>query len=133
MSGYHYKYQWGEFISFTEPSCENLQCGPDTHLDEATCQCLPCPPLHNCNKTCRHGYKLARNGCPRCKCQKCPPFSCPKDCPHGYVTNSKHCRLCKCQRKLFLCVIILAYQSHTTSPLSSYYDHYFINPSPFVK
>ena len=71
---------------------------------QPVCQCAEeppttgCPSMEKCQKTCIYGFKV-KNGCERCRCNKCPPFHCKKKCPDGYMYNQRGCKLCKCQGK----------------------------------
>ena len=65
------------------------------------CECRRrnyCPPLINCQKRCRHGYKLGTNGCQVCQCLKCPDLSmCWIKCPSGLVIDQQGCTICQCK------------------------------------
>ena len=69
------------------------------------CECARpkprCPSLRNCNKQCTYGFKVMRNGCEKCRCNKCPPFDCTKKCPNGFMANKQGCKLCKCRGNFF--------------------------------
>ncbi len=56
-----------------------------------------CPELVDCDKQCVYGHRLNRQGCPRCKCNKCPQEPCHKTCVYGFVYSRNGCRLCKCE------------------------------------
>ena len=56
-----------------------------------------CPPLPlGCAKQCLYGYRVDRFGCPRCRCNRCPPFDCTKRCRDGFAFSGAGCRLCRC-------------------------------------
>ena len=58
---------------------------------------IPCQPLSpSCAKQCLYGYRTDRFGCPRCRCNRCPPFDCSKRCRDGFAHNEAGCRLCRC-------------------------------------
>ena len=57
---------------------------------------VPCVPLMGCIKQCLYGYRTDKQGCQRCKCNKCPAFDCAKKCQHGFVHSADGCKLCKC-------------------------------------
>ncbi|XP_041351860.1 cysteine-rich motor neuron 1 protein-like [Gigantopelta aegis] len=72
--------------------------------DTRICECAQpqnhCPGLDDCTKRCSYGFKKSRNGCLKCRCNKCPPFNCTKRCLYGYLLNDQGCQLCKCQEAL---------------------------------
>ena len=74
------------------------------------CECIPpneqCPRLSNCTKLdCIYGYRRDTNGCPKCKCRRCPQMHCSKRCPLGYVYNDQGCKICKCRGKIWFDLI----------------------------
>ncbi|KAK2165024.1 hypothetical protein LSH36_56g07015 [Paralvinella palmiformis] len=73
---------------------------PDDRLEpdqQETINKYFCPPIHMCTKECVFGYRISKDGCPKCKCNRCPPFICQKKCIHGYAYSDNGCVLCKCK------------------------------------
>lgn len=93
------------YFFFSSENCY-LDCDHGYIKDDKgieTCECAlpetPCPSVPFCSKQCTYGFKKSRNGCPKCRCNKCPPFECTKRCAHGHVINNQGCRICKCRGK----------------------------------
>eukprot|EP00039_Didymoeca_costata_P017818 m.331031 g.331031 ORF g.331031 m.331031 type:complete len:1308 (+) comp16631_c0_seq1:221-4144(+) len=100
---------------------ERVCCPPGKvyNADEGKCEC---PPLLACNIKCKYGYVHDNNGCPRCRCRRCPdkheydyvlqtcrpvcPNSvnttslCPASaaqCVYGHQVDDEGCPVCKCK------------------------------------
>ncbi|ESO86142.1 hypothetical protein LOTGIDRAFT_71199, partial [Lottia gigantea] len=80
-----------------------IECKYGKKLNEKSveiCECIElskhCPSMDNCEKQCTYGFRKTRNGCLKCRCNRCPPFNCTKRCVHGYIYNDQGCQLCKC-------------------------------------
>jgi len=59
-----------------------------------------CAPLIGCTKECFYGYRTDRLGCPRCRCNRCPPLNCAKKCRDGFAYGADGCKLCRCLGQL---------------------------------
>ncbi|XP_063236838.1 cysteine-rich motor neuron 1 protein-like isoform X2 [Bacillus rossius redtenbacheri] len=92
--------------------CEAEECVLDCRhgyerdgLGNKLCQCAAapptppaCPPLAGCHRSCPHGYRAGKDGCPACRCSQCRQLTdCAKTCVHGLRTNDRGCAICKCR------------------------------------